>query len=305
MKVFEEYAKYCDDEATEKGYAIKDSKEAIEEFTATITNSKAIIETETAKVGDLTAKISDTEGEVATSVALREKEKEAFVKVEAEMVETVEELAGAQKAIKKSVAFIQARGGKVSSQDREVINAVLESLGQIVQASFVTEGQKNKVAALLQAREDSEEDAEYGSGTMAVDAILETLGEMEDKAEASLTEARKGESDAQHSHAMLKQGLENEIKSTKEEKDEATKKSAAAAEALAMAEQDLATEKGGLAEDEKYLKDLKRDCKSRASEFEVTFKDNKAELEALGKATAIMKKKFASFVQTGATARMR
>merc|ERR550514_385767 len=118
MKVFEEYAKYCDDEATEKGYAIKDSNEAIEEFTATITDSNAIIESESAKVADLTAKISDTEGEVATSVALREKEKEAFVKVEAEMVTTVEELAGAQKAIKKSMAFIQARGGEVTSHDR-------------------------------------------------------------------------------------------------------------------------------------------------------------------------------------------
>merc|ERR1719218_408529 len=76
MKVFEEYAKYCDDEATEKGYAIKDSKEAIEEFTATITDSKAIIETEAAKVADLTTKISDTEGEVSTAVALRQKEQE-------------------------------------------------------------------------------------------------------------------------------------------------------------------------------------------------------------------------------------
>merc|ERR1719456_49010 len=96
MKVFEEYAKYCDDEATAKGYAIKDSNEAIEEFSATILDSKAIIESETAKVSALTTKISDTEGEVSTAVALREKERDAFLKVEAEMVTTTEELAGAQ-----------------------------------------------------------------------------------------------------------------------------------------------------------------------------------------------------------------
>merc|ERR1719456_974844 len=133
---------------------------------------------------------------------------------------------------------------------------------------------------------------------MNVDAIMETLGEMEDKAEASLTEARKGESDAMHSHAMLKQGLENEISSMKKEKGESTKKSAAAAEAGAQAEKDLAVEKKGLAEDTKYLRDLKKDCQSRASEFEVTYKDNKAEIAALGKAKAIMLKKFA-LVQTG------
>merc|ERR1719321_495600 len=224
VATFEEYAKFCDDEATEKGYAIKDSKEEIEELTATITDAKATIDTSEATVGDLSSKISDVEGELATSVALRKKENEMFVKTEAEMVETVEELSGAQVAIKKSMAFIQAQGGKVSSRDREVMNAVIDSLGEVVQASFATQKQKNHIASLLEARADSEEDAEMGSGVMNVDAIMETLGEMEDKAEASLTEARKGESDAMHSHAMLKQGLENEIASMKKEKDESTKK---------------------------------------------------------------------------------
>merc|ERR1719502_1329267 len=90
-----------------------------------------------------------------------------------------------------------------------------------------------------------------------------------------------------------------------QEKAESTKKSAATAGELAQAEQDLAVEKKGLSEDEAYMRDLKRDCQSRASEFEVEYKDNKAELEALGKATAIMKKKFASFVQTGSRVTMR
>merc|ERR1719214_222658 len=59
IATFEEFAKFCDGEATEKGYAIKDSKEEIEEFTATVADSKATVETETATVGDLSTKISD------------------------------------------------------------------------------------------------------------------------------------------------------------------------------------------------------------------------------------------------------
>merc|ERR1719428_1112767 len=74
VATFEEFAKFCDDEATEKGYAIKDSKEAIDELNADLVDSKAIIETETATVGDLSTKISDTEGELSTSTSLREKE---------------------------------------------------------------------------------------------------------------------------------------------------------------------------------------------------------------------------------------
>merc|ERR1719262_1813126 len=57
LKVFEEFAKFCDDEATAKDYAIKDSKEAIEELSATVTDSKATIESEEAKVTDLSTKI--------------------------------------------------------------------------------------------------------------------------------------------------------------------------------------------------------------------------------------------------------
>merc|ERR1719160_1493637 len=156
IATFEEFAKFCDDEATAKDYAIKDSKEAIEELSATIVDSKAIIETETAKAGDLSTKISDLEGEVSTAVALRDSENKAFQKTEKELIETTEELAGAQKAIKKSMAFIQARGGQVSASDREVMNAVIEGLGQIVEASFVTQRQKAHIASLLEARSDAE-----------------------------------------------------------------------------------------------------------------------------------------------------
>merc|ERR1719230_1266935 len=307
-KVFEEYAKFCDDEATAKEYAIKDSKEAIEELTATITDSKAIIESEDSKVGDLTTKISDTESELSNAVAVRNKEHDEFVKTEKELLETTEELAGAQEAIKKSMAFIQARGGKMSAKDGEVLNAVVQSLGQIIEASFVTQKQKDHIAALLQSSADAQEDAEFGSGSMGeggVNAILDTLKEMEDKAEASLTEVRKGESEAQMNGAMLKQGLENEIKNMNQEKDESTSKSASTAAALAQAEKDLATEKKSLAEDETYLRDLKRDCQGRASEFEVEAKDNQAELKALEAAKAILLKKFAAFVQTSAKARAR
>merc|ERR1719353_1885895 len=118
------------------------------------------------------------------------------------------------------------------------MNTVIDSLGQIVQASFVTQKQKNHIASLLQARADSEEDAEMGSGVMNVDAIMETLGEMEDKAEDSLTEARKGETEGQNSYALMKAGLENEIKNSKQEMSESTQKSASTSQELATAEKD-------------------------------------------------------------------
>merc|ERR1719408_606271 len=142
-------------------------------------------------------------------------------------------------------------------------------------------------------------------GEGGVGAILDTLKDMEEKASASLSEVRKGESEAQMNGALLKQGLENEIKNMNQEKDESTAKSASTAQALAQAEKDLATEKSGLAEDESYLRDLKRDCQTAAGQFEVEAKDNQAELKALGAAKAILLKKFAALVEMGSKTRIR
>ena len=68
------------------------------------------------------------------------------------------------------------------------------------------------------------------------------------------------EKDLSELGAMPKQGLANEIKSMKQEQDESTSKSGSATAALAQAEKDVAVKKKGLAEDEKYLRDLQQDC---------------------------------------------
>ena len=59
-----------------------------------------------------------------------------------------------------------------------------------------------------------------------------------------------------------------------------------------------------LEDDTSYRRELKRDCENRAQEFEVTTKDNNADLTALGEAKATMLKKLPAFVQTGAKTTM-
>merc|ERR1719392_220323 len=174
----------------------------------------------------------------------------------------------------------------------------MQGLGRIVEASFVTKQQREHIQSFLEERADAEEEFEARAHSMDSNAIVETLQEMQDKAEGSLNEARKGEGEAQSAFNLLKQGLENQVAGKKKEMDESTKKKAAAAEGLATAEKDIAVTKKTLAEDTSFLKDLKRDCQNRARDFEVEAKDNAAELGALSKAKAILLKKFASFVQT-------
>ena len=81
------------------------------------------------------------------------------MKTEKELSETTEELAGAQEAIQTSMAFVQARGGKMNAKDGEVLNAVVPSLGNIIEASFVSQKQKDHIAELMQTSADAQEDA--------------------------------------------------------------------------------------------------------------------------------------------------
>merc|ERR1719163_2221944 len=294
---FEEYAKFCDDTAVEKDYAIKDGKESMEELTATITDTSAGIESAAAKIETLSTTISDTEAELSTATALRKKENEDFVQKEKELLETTRELEGATTSIKKSLSLVQLRGGKVGRSEREALNALVAGLGQLVEASFVNPQQRRHIQSFLETRADAEESFEARARTMDSNAIVDTLTEMTDEAEESLTTTRKREGEAAQTYALLKQGLENEVKGSKEELAESTQFKASSAEKLAQAEEDLAVTTKSFNEDTAFLKDLKRDCQTRAREFEVTVKDNKAELTALGKAKAILLKKFA-LVQT-------
>merc|ERR1719314_54436 len=228
-KDFEEYAKFCDDESVAKDYAIKDGKESMEELSATITDTSAGIESAAAKIEDLSTKISDTESELSTATALRKKENEEFVKKEAELLETTRELEGATTAIKKSLSLVQLRGGKVGQSEREALNALVAGLGQLVEASFVKSEQRRHIQSFLEERADAEESFEARARTLDSNAIVDTLTEMTDEAEESLTTTRKRENEAAQTYALLKQGLENEVKGSKEELAESTQFKASSA----------------------------------------------------------------------------
>merc|ERR1719161_1112963 len=261
---FEEYAKFCDDQSVEKDYAIKDGKESMEELSATITDTSAGIESAAAKIEDVSTKISDTESELGTATAVRKAENEAFVKKEKELLETTRELEGATTAIKKSLSLVQLRGGKVGQSERETLAAVVAGLGQLVEASFVTPEQRRHIQSFLETRADAEESFEARARTMDSNAIVDTLTEMTDEAEESLTTTRKREGEAAQTYALLKQGLENEVKGSKEELAESTQFKASSAEKLAQAEEDLAVTTKSFNEDTAFLKDLKKDCQTRA-----------------------------------------
>merc|ERR1719324_1031060 len=97
--------------------------------------------------------------------------------------------------------------------------------------------------------------------------IIQTVKDMQAKAEAELSELRKKEMADAHQFKMVESGLTSEIEHGNEKLGTATKAKAAAAEAQSSAEGDLAATTKTKAADEEYSANLKTECETAASEW--------------------------------------
>jgi len=293
-RTFEEFASHCASEAGEKERAIAKSKAAVEDLTATVTSSQAIIATTESEIQDTSDQIAENEKELEQAAALRSTAHEQFVASEKELVDSVSSLSRASAQIKKGMSFAQ-----LPERTRVRVTTALRAIDQVIDASGISQERRMQLEAFLQQQEDSqdgfsEEPAPSSSG------IIETIEDMEDKAQSTLTDVRKAEMKAAHTFNMLKAGTEHELKALKKEMAEATQKKQLTSQELAQAEKDIAMEKETAATEGKYLSDLKYECQDKAAAFEVEMNDGKAELKALTKASDILNKKF-NFAQESQT----
>merc|ERR1719183_480095 len=191
----------------------------------------------------------------------REKEHGVFVASEKELVETTDSLDRAIVVLKKNLGFMQT--GRAAN----VLAAMASGLQKVVEASWVNEHQKAVLQSLIQTNsEDSDEDLEFQPQGKVVafesssGGILDTIADMQGKAEESLSSTRKDEMEAAHAFALVKQGLEDEIKVAKKQLSEATLTRSTTEEELHTAEASLSETEETLAADTKYLEELKQSC---------------------------------------------
>merc|ERR1719321_2267911 len=97
--------------------------------------------------------------------------------------------------------------------------------------------------------------------------ILQTVKDMQSKAEAEVSDLRKKEMGEAHNFKMLEQGLNNEVAHTQGKLSDAKSAKAAAEEALGTAQGDLAETEKNKAADEEYSKTLKTECEETAREW--------------------------------------
>merc|ERR1719453_1568059 len=177
-------------------------------------------------------------------------------------------------------------------------STVVETVVVVMDAAMVNSGDKAKVQALLQSQ-TAEDDLEL-QPTGAPDpaayksqsgGIVDTLEDMLEKAKAELADAQKAEMNSKFDYDMLKQKLEDAMAFGTKELDETKAAKAAAEEAKAMGESDLATAEKAAAEGTKHLNDLQNECMTAATEYEESQHSREEELTALATAKKILEEK--------------
>merc|ERR1719242_2623731 len=274
--------------AKNAGFEIKTAEAKKEKLEATIGELTSSISVSTSKIDELAAAIAADDAELKDATTVRTKEAADFAKNEAELMDVIDTLGRAITIISKEMAKNPAALAQI---DTSSTARLVQTLGAVVDAAGFAGINKQKLVALVQSQ--NSDDQEPGAPEAAVykthsTGILDVLEDMKEKAEGSLSDLRKEETNTKHNFEMLKQSLEDQMAAdTKDMEDEKAAK-AEAAEGKATAE-------GELEETLKLLKTTKdafatasATCMQVAADHQATVKARNEELKAIATAKKIL-----------------
>jgi len=290
-KSYTEYFEWCDDTSKNAGFEIKTAEAKKMKLESKIGALTSSIMVSTSKIDKLVSAIAADSSELKDATAIREKEAADFAKNEAELMDCIDTLERAIAIISKEMAKNPAALAQI---DTSSTARLVQSLSAVIDAAGFAGIDKQKLVALVQSQ-NSDDDEEPGAPEAAAykshsSGIVDVLEDMKEKAEGSLSDLRKEETNSKHNFEMLKQSLEDQMAAdSKDMQDEKA--------AQAEATEDKATAEGDLAETVKLLENTKDDlatqsatCMQVAADHEASIKARNEELKTLATAKGILEK---------------
>jgi len=287
QKEYDEYAEWCSDRAANLGFEIKTGESEVATLKAAIEEEVATAAALNTKIEELAASIATDEADLKSAKEIRAKEANDFAAEEKELTEVISTL-------ERAVGILSRELQKGSASMLQVNNAksLGDALNTLVQASMLSSADHDQLTALIQSSQESEDDSAGAPAASVYEnqsgGIIETLGDLQEKAEGQLADARKKEEAALHNFQMLQQSLEDALKFAAKDSAAAKKDLAASAEKKASAEAGLDVTSKDLAEDKKTKATLHDGCMSKATDFEATTKSRGEELDALAQAKKVI-----------------
>jgi len=283
-KAYKEYFDWCDDMAKNAGFEIKTAEAKKEKLEAKIGELTSSITVSTSKIEELVAAIAADDAELKDATTVRTKEAADFAKNEAELMDVIDTLERAISIISKEMAKNPAALAQI---DTSSTARLVQTLGAVIDAAGFAGVDKQKLVALVQSQ--SSDDQEPGAPEAAVykthsSGILDVLEDMKEKAEGSLSDLRKEETNSKHNFEMLKQSLEDQMTADGKDMEDEKVAKAEAAEGKATAEGDLAETVKLLKNTKDALATASATCMQVAADHEATVKARNEELKAIATA---------------------
>merc|ERR1719502_205477 len=281
--------------------------EGIEESKETIGELSGEIETLGLEIDQLAADIKKADADINSlgkkiaaldqamkSIETQEAEMKSIETQEEEMTEERnEEHALFEKKdtdLGESVNALDRAVAEMKTQDVEHAQA---SLLQVMSLKYVPEKAKRVIGSFLQR--DPEAMLQSRMGAPEADAyefqsegVIQMFDDLEHKMADERADGQKTEMNQKHSYDMLMQDLTNRLDKTKDTRAKDIAEKAKKTQQLADAEGEKADTEAALAEDQKYLAELKAMCAQKTQEYEARQELRQGEQDAIAKAVEIL-----------------
>ena len=183
-KAFKEFFQWCDEASQNINNEIKTGKTTQEKLEAKIGELTSDIDVSDSEIEKLSGAISTNEGELNDATKIRNKESSDFAASEKELVETVDTLDRAVSIISTEMSKNPAALAQI---DTRSMSSLLQSLTAVVDAAGFSTSDKQKLVALVQAKQ-GDEDGEMGAPSAATyksqsGGIVDVLEDLKEKAE--------------------------------------------------------------------------------------------------------------------------
>jgi len=301
----QEYSAFCDDETSEKKYAIKTSGRAIVDLQAKLQDGDAQVEGFESEISSLGTSMAGKEQQLGGATADRMSGKKDFEDIEKELVTSVDQLDRAAITIKRATSLLQ--GSAVSAAQKAAalknIKVALAAISAIVDAGWASTGSRLALKGLLQTTAGSDENDDlvlkHAQSSKGSEGIVETIEDMKEKAEESLSQARAAEMKAQHNFDMLAQSLNDGLKISKDTLSNAKLSKASTSQETGNANKQRVETQKTKAADEAYLASLKQECSEASANWASRKQNAKEEMAVIEKAKSILADRVKVFVQVG------
>jgi len=297
---YEEYFNWCDDVTKDKFNDLSTLNAQKGKLEATIEELTSTIDVSDAKVKALVAAIAANGKDLAAATKIRNDEASVFAKNDAELMDVVDTVA-------RAITKLAASAGSASFaqvSDSKGLAVTLQSLSVVMEAASFSNTDKQKLVALVQSHQESDDDdSELGAPAAATyekksGSIVDILEDMKDKAETQLSDLRKAEQTAKFNFEKLKGAIDDQVANDNSDMADTQKAMAAASEGKATSEGDLEVTVADIKSTSASLATTQKDCMTVATDHEKAVRAMNEELRVLAEAAKIIKEATGALLQT-------